>query len=125
MSWEIRCPEISVKSMGKYTDIRIVPSTDGSHTLEVPSLKETYHSVHGAWTESMHVYIEQGLVQLPKEGIFRILDQFLGFSFCSLARQLNLFLESLGFLFSQFAFFFSLLLESLRLLGFNPCCLGL
>lgn len=38
-----------------------VITKDGSHTLEVPSLKATYHSLHGALAESKHVYIEAGL----------------------------------------------------------------
>lgn len=34
---------------------------DGSHTISVPELNVTYHSVHGAIQESMHVFIEAGL----------------------------------------------------------------
>lgn len=34
---------------------------DGSHSLFVPSLNETYHSRHGALQESRHVFIEMGL----------------------------------------------------------------
>lgn len=37
------------------------PTADGSLTLEVPALGETYHSVHGACTESRHVFIQNGL----------------------------------------------------------------
>ena len=33
---------------------------DGSHTLFVPGLKEHYHSVFGAVTESNHIFIEAG-----------------------------------------------------------------
>jgi tRNA U34 5-methylaminomethyl-2-thiouridine-forming methyltransferase MnmC len=36
-------------------------TADGSHTLYVPNLDETYHSVHGAIQEAMHVYINAGL----------------------------------------------------------------
>ncbi len=36
-------------------------TADGSHTLYIPELDETYHSIHGAIQESMFVYIEQGL----------------------------------------------------------------
>ena len=36
-------------------------TNDGSHTLFVPELNETYHSTHGAIQESNHVFIEQGL----------------------------------------------------------------
>lgn len=43
-----------------------VITKDGSHTLEVPSLKATYHSRHGAIAESLHVYIEAGLKEAIK-----------------------------------------------------------
>jgi len=36
-------------------------TADGSHTLFVPELNETYHSVHGAIQESQHVFIKNGL----------------------------------------------------------------
>lgn len=41
--------------------IEIIESGDGSHTLYVPELDETYHSRHGAVAESEHVFIESGL----------------------------------------------------------------
>lgn len=46
---------------------QIVTSEDGSHTLFNPSLNETYHSIHGAKTESLHVFIQNGLHLLEKE----------------------------------------------------------
>lgn len=42
-------------------EIRVVETADGSRTLYLPGLDETYHSTHGAVTESRHVYIEKGL----------------------------------------------------------------
>ncbi|MCK5136383.1 MAG: tRNA (5-methylaminomethyl-2-thiouridine)(34)-methyltransferase MnmD [Bacteroidales bacterium] len=33
---------------------------DGSHTVYVTGLDESYHSIHGALQESMHVFINQG-----------------------------------------------------------------
>lgn len=36
---------------------------DGSSTIHVPFLKETYHSRYGALTESVHVYIEKALYE--------------------------------------------------------------
>lgn len=39
----------------------ITQSADGSTTLWVPGLDEHYHSIHGALTESQHVFIEAGL----------------------------------------------------------------
>ncbi len=37
---------------------------DGSHTIYIPAIDETYHSVHGAIQESNYVFIEQGLRHL-------------------------------------------------------------
>lgn len=34
---------------------------DGSHTLFSERVKECYHSIHGAYTESMHIFINYGL----------------------------------------------------------------
>ena len=39
----------------------IVVTHDGSHTIAIPELKMTYHSIHGAIRESNHVFIEAGL----------------------------------------------------------------
>ncbi len=38
---------------------------DGSHTIYLPEMDEHYHSIHGAVQESVHIYIEQGLLQMP------------------------------------------------------------
>lgn len=42
-------------------DIEIITTADGSHSLRNNRLNETYHSVHGALQESMHVFIRHGL----------------------------------------------------------------
>jgi tRNA U34 5-methylaminomethyl-2-thiouridine-forming methyltransferase MnmC len=39
-------------------------TSDGSHTIAVPSMHVTYHSIHGAIQESMHVFINAGLQPL-------------------------------------------------------------
>lgn len=39
----------------------IVTTYDGSHTIHVPELDEHYHSVHGAISESDHIFIKSGL----------------------------------------------------------------
>lgn len=39
----------------------LILTKDGSHTVSVPDMNVTYHSVHGAIQESMHVFIEAGL----------------------------------------------------------------
>jgi tRNA U34 5-methylaminomethyl-2-thiouridine-forming methyltransferase MnmC len=43
---------------------QLIITEDGSHTLFVADLNEHYHSIHGAVTESMHVFIEAGLKPL-------------------------------------------------------------
>ncbi|NJN27234.1 MAG: tRNA (5-methylaminomethyl-2-thiouridine)(34)-methyltransferase MnmD [Cyclobacteriaceae bacterium] len=42
---------------------------DGSHTIYLPELRETYHSIHGAVQESRHVYIHHGLQQVVARGL--------------------------------------------------------
>lgn len=46
--------------------IEIVSSGDGSHTLFLPDMNETYHSLHGAFTESQYVFIEMGLEKVAQ-----------------------------------------------------------
>jgi tRNA U34 5-methylaminomethyl-2-thiouridine-forming methyltransferase MnmC len=41
--------------------IQIIITGDGSHSLINTELNETYHSVHGAMRESLHVFIKHGL----------------------------------------------------------------
>jgi tRNA U34 5-methylaminomethyl-2-thiouridine-forming methyltransferase MnmC len=43
------------------SEVTIITTTDGSHSLLNASLNETYHSVHGAMQESNHVFIKNGL----------------------------------------------------------------
>jgi len=52
-------------------------TADGSFTLFIPEVEETYHSTHGAVQESMHVFIENGLKACDKESI-RVLEVGLG-----------------------------------------------
>ena len=57
----------------KHPKVELVKSADGSSTLFVPELNEHYHSVNGAYNESMHVFIKHGLHYYrnlnPKEDI--------------------------------------------------------
>lgn len=55
----------------------LVKTADGSFTLFIPEVEETYHSTHGAVQESMHVFIESGLKACDKESI-RVLEVGLG-----------------------------------------------
>jgi tRNA U34 5-methylaminomethyl-2-thiouridine-forming methyltransferase MnmC len=43
-------------------NIEIIITSDGSHSLRDTRLNETYHSIHGAVQESVHVFIKNGLV---------------------------------------------------------------
>lgn len=43
------------------SEIRLIETQDGSHSLYVPELNETYHSFHGAIQESQHVFVRMGL----------------------------------------------------------------
>ncbi len=57
-------------------------TSDGSHTIYVPALNESYHSRHGAVTESKHIYIEQGLAYVaakdPASRLIRIFEMGFG-----------------------------------------------
>lgn len=41
---------------------KIILTNDGSHTVSIPEMNVTYHSVHGAIQESQHVFIKAGLI---------------------------------------------------------------
>src|ERR1043165_6180036 len=41
--------------------IKLILTSDGSHTISIPEMNVTYHSIHGAIQESKHVFIEAGL----------------------------------------------------------------
>lgn len=58
------------------TEVRI--TADGSHSLYVPELDETYHSVHGAIQESQHVFIQMGLHRFTARDQVSILEVGLG-----------------------------------------------
>ena len=55
--------------MREPSDIEIINTTDGSHTLVLKNLNETYHSTHGARTESEYVFIEKGLGHVDKDKV--------------------------------------------------------
>ncbi|MEP7277070.1 MAG: tRNA (5-methylaminomethyl-2-thiouridine)(34)-methyltransferase MnmD [Bacteroidota bacterium] len=46
----------------------IIVTTDGSHSIAIPEMGVTYHSLHGAIQESEHVFIEAGLQYIIKDG---------------------------------------------------------
>ena len=58
-------------------ELRIITTSDGSHSLLDTSLNETYHSTHGAIQESIHVFIKNGfdfLLQRKPEHEMNILE---------------------------------------------------
>mgnify|MGYP001426253688 CR=1 FL=1 len=52
----------------------IIITSDGSHTIFVPDLNETYHSRHGAIQESAHVYIKEGFDFISSKNELSILE---------------------------------------------------
>ncbi|MGL1887948.1 MAG: tRNA (5-methylaminomethyl-2-thiouridine)(34)-methyltransferase MnmD [Reichenbachiella sp.] len=58
--------------------VEIFETKDGSHSLLLPEMNETYHSTHGARTESEYVFTKMGLDKLmelhPDQKEIRILE---------------------------------------------------
>ena len=54
--------------------LQLLITKDGSHSLRNDWLEETYHSVHGAMTESKHVFINAGLHYFPFEKKINLLE---------------------------------------------------
>lgn len=49
-------------------------TADGSWTLYRPEIDEPYHSVHGAMAESMHVFVQEGLLAVADRTLVRVLE---------------------------------------------------
>ena len=49
------------------SELKIITTSDGSHSLLNTDINETYHSTHGAVQESIHVFIKNGLDFLLKQ----------------------------------------------------------
>ena len=56
----------------------LIVTADGSHSVGFVGEHITYHSTHGAIQESMHVFIEAGLLQLPAKNQFSIFEMGFG-----------------------------------------------
>jgi tRNA U34 5-methylaminomethyl-2-thiouridine-forming methyltransferase MnmC len=57
----------------------IIITADGSHSISIPGMNVTYHSIHGAIRESKHVFIEAGLKSLaPAETKLNIFEMGFG-----------------------------------------------
>jgi tRNA U34 5-methylaminomethyl-2-thiouridine-forming methyltransferase MnmC len=48
-------------------EVKLIQTEDGSSSLFLPELNETYHSFHGALGESQHVFIRMGLEHWHRE----------------------------------------------------------
>lgn len=59
-------------------DIKVIETRDGSSSLLIPEMNETYHSTHGAITESEYVFLKMGLTYLiekaPEQNEISILE---------------------------------------------------
>lgn len=53
---------------------QLILCEDGSHTIFLPALNETYHSTRGAIPESIHVYLKNGYLTVLKPGLVNILE---------------------------------------------------
>lgn len=47
---------------------------DGSHTIYIPEIDETYHSIHGAIQEAKHVFIHAGLSYFSDKNKINVLE---------------------------------------------------
>lgn len=59
------------------SELDIIKTPDGSSTIFLKELNETYHTIHGALSESKHVYIDNGLKRQNKSHL-NILEVGLG-----------------------------------------------
>jgi len=57
---------------------QLIVTSDGSHSLKIDEIGETYHSVHGAIQESKHVFIDAGLNYFSDKEEINILEIGLG-----------------------------------------------
>lgn len=46
---------------------KIIVTADGSHSISIPEMNVTYHSIHGAIQESIHVFIKAGLIKVLEQ----------------------------------------------------------
>jgi len=57
--------------------LTVIKTKDGSSSLFISELNETYHSIHGALQESLHVYIKNGF-ELFSQDLISVLEVGLG-----------------------------------------------
>ncbi|MDR0659297.1 MAG: tRNA (5-methylaminomethyl-2-thiouridine)(34)-methyltransferase MnmD [Prevotellaceae bacterium] len=56
------------------SDMRIISTADGSHTLQSLTERECYHSINGALQESRHVFIDAGLRKVISQQPLNVLE---------------------------------------------------
>ena len=61
--------------------MKVILTEDGSHSIYLPELDETYHSIHGAILESNHVFLEAGLSYWLQENSGKNFIRILEFGF--------------------------------------------
>lgn len=59
-------------------ELKVVNTNDGSPTLFVPHLNEHYHSIHGAFTEAMHVFYKNGLELISGKNEINVFEMGFG-----------------------------------------------
>ncbi len=74
-----------------YERLQLICTEDGSKTVGFEDIEEHYHSMHGAVSESMHVYINAGL----KEIVFRKPDKHIRLLEIGFGTGLNAYLSKL------------------------------
>ena len=55
--------------MQHFNNIETIETDDGSTTLYIPALNETYHSRRGAQTESEYIYIDHGIAAMSDKAL--------------------------------------------------------
>ena len=58
--------------------MKIVKTEDGSNTLIHKTIKEQYHSIHGAEQEGRHVFIQNGLALIKNKTHVKIFEMGFG-----------------------------------------------
>ena len=61
----------------------VIKTSDGSSTIRIEEMDETYHSIHGALNEAIHVFISNGLDHVDKAHI-RVFEMGFGTGFNAL-----------------------------------------
>ena len=69
--------------------MEIINTKDGSHTIYLKEINETYHSIHGAILESQYVFINNGLLKSNKNKL-KILEIGLGTGLNALLTLINI-----------------------------------